>query len=288
MDIKKVLTEAEIGSLGEDAVLKLENAFRTELAQAVKTEAEKNATKFNALVESVNHKVEGKIAKAISENVEKMKSDAINSKMFDTLKEMANLLEGVGIPCTELSKRLTEQMAEANRKLQEDYKARELLKKELNQDYKMRLVDALTAGCHPDVIQAARAYFKDKDVREINKDSVAQVISGDIEPSYPHDVDPDVGSDLNMDKIDAALNEINDSLDLDVPGYKNYASETKKSAPSPKTGRFESLGKGLRAEKVRVPKGMMEAAGSDMDDEVSDVMRQMAAFGELGLGGKFV
>lgn len=285
MDISKVLNEAELGALGEDGVARLESAYRAELAQAVKAESDRYAKKFGALVESVNRKVEGKISEAVAANVGRMKTDAINDKMYRTLRDVANLLEGVGIPCTEESKRLADDVAEKYNELKTAYKALQVAKDAADQEYKRSLIDALTAGCHPDVVQAAQDYFRDKDINVINKDTVARVISGDIEPTYPHEVDHCSDDEFNLDKVDAAMRENDYNFDLSVPNHKALSG----GASARKKGHYmESIGKGLRAERVRVPKGIMEASAAvEVDDDVNDAMRQMAAFGELGLGGKF-
>lgn len=114
MELRTILTEAELAQIPEAVATKIESAYCAELATAIQAENEKTTAKFNNLVEMVNQKVEDKVNAAVTESVNKMGNDAINNKMFNVLQNIAAVLESAGIPTTEVTKRLKEELAQCN------------------------------------------------------------------------------------------------------------------------------------------------------------------------------
>ena len=290
MELKSILTEAELAQVPSELAAKIESAYCSELAKAIQTENAKTTEKFNNLVEMVNQKVEEKVSAAITENVNKMSKDAISSKMYGALKDIAGLLESVGIPTTEVSKRLQQELAQCNVNLRKAYQDREHVKKELNEQNKIVRIHELTKGCAPSVIDAAIQHFRHCDIREIDRDTVSKFIDGQSggENTFMLDVDPDAGGDLNLDRVDAALREIDDDFELDVPTYPTRTASPEKKGQS----RYESIGHGLQPQRVRTPASgaileTMEQPATDEDADVADAMQQMKAYGALGIGGRF-
>ena len=292
MDIKKVLTEAECGRLGEEAIQKLENAYRSELGKALKDENDKSAAKFEALVKSVGERVDEKVGKAVTEAVGRMKTDAITSKLYSIVQNMANLLEQAGIPATEVTKRLQQELKTADENLKQAYVDREEVKKKLNYQSKINLIYELTAGSSPDVINSVIEHFKNSDIREIDKNSIADFIDGNASgETMLLDVDVDSSSPLNMDKVEAALNEIQDSNDMDMSGFLAIEDEPAKPVRPKLTESVASKKrKPQKLERVMMPSsGVSDMAQLEAQSpDVADAMRQMAAFESLGFGGRFL
>lgn len=290
MELRTILTEAELAQIPEAVAAKIESAYCAELATAIQAENEKTTAKFNNLVEMVNQKVEDKVNAAVTESVNKMGNDAINNKMFNVLQNIAAVLESAGIPTTEVTKRLKEELAQCNINLKKAYQDREHVKKELNEQYKIVRIHELTKGCSPDVIDAAIQHFRHCDIREIDKDTISKFIDGDVtgESTFMLDVDPEAGGELNLDRVNASLREIDEDFELDVPSFP-----TRTGGPSKKgASRYESIGHGLRPQRVKTPASTatleaLEQPMQNMDEDVAEAMEQVQAYGALGIGGRF-
>lgn len=292
MDVRKVLTEAECGRLGDDAIAKLENAYRSELGRALKDESDKSAARFEALVKSVGERVDEKVGAAVTEAVGRMKSDAITSKLYEALQKITTIVEQAGIPATEVTKRLQQELRTADENLKQAYIDREEVKKKLNYQSKINLIYELTAGSSPDVINSVIEHFKNSDIREIDKNSIADFIDGNAGgESMLLDVDVDTASPLNMDKVEAALNEIKDENDMDMDGFLAIEDEPAKPVRPKLTESADARKrKPQKLERVMMPSsGVTDMAQLEAQSpDVADAMRQMAAFESLGFGGRFV
>lgn len=293
MDIKSVLTEAEYTGIPEAVLAKLENAYRTELAAAVERENTKSSAKFQKLLESVGAKADAMIAKAVDENVSRMNSNAMSDKMFGVLKNIATILEGAGIPTSEDTKRLREELAKCNVNLKKAYQEREHVVAELNEQNKKNFIYRQVQGMRPEIVDKVMQQFIHSDIREITREAIAKFIDGTSTEMYMMDTDPEAQGELNMDRVNAALNDIDHELELDTPTFPS--AQRAKNAQ-----RYETLGKGLKNERVAkaTPNVTFEALNgmssmnpmfedtSDFaennDEDVAAAINQCNAFGRFG------
>jgi len=291
LDVKKVLTEAELGKVDGDVLAKLEAAYRADLSKSLEDEAAKSKAKFESLVELVGNKVDEKVSAAVEASVEKMKTDAINGKLFEALQKITAIVEDIGIPATEVTKRLKQELAQADQNLQQAYAEREDIKKKLNYQGKLNRIYELTKGCSPDIVNMVIEHFKNEDIRAIDKNSIADFIdNNDAGDTGIMDIDVDLGGGLNMDKVEAALDEIQDNVDMDMPGFLALDEQPEKKSPVKRKALGEAASSKFRPERVRIPatgSAMVEQVqqpSEPVEGDVADAMKQMEMFQEMGFG----
>ena len=195
MDLEKILTEEERAALNPEVLAKLESAYSADLASAMQEENRKTNAKFESLMQLVGKKVDEKITKAVSSGMDKMKTDAINNKMFEALSQITGIIESVGIPATEETKNLKQQLQQTDSKLQAAYVERQNILKKLNYQAKLNRIYELTKGSSPDIVNAVIERFKNEDIRAIDKNSIADFIdNNDTGDGCTVSIDVDVPS----------------------------------------------------------------------------------------------
>jgi hypothetical protein len=220
-----------------------------------------------------------------------MKTDAINGKLFEALQKITAIVENIGIPATEVTKRLKQELAQADQNLQQAYAEREDVKKKLNYQGKLNRIYDLTLGCSPDVVNMVVEHFKNSDIRAIDKNTIDAFIdkidSGDTEIM---NIDVDLGGGLNMDKVEAALDEIQDNVDMDMPGFLAADIQPDKKPVVKRKTFGEATGRKFKPERVRIPATgsamleQMQQPAEPMEGDVADAMKQMEMFQEMGFG----
>ena len=307
MDFKGVLTEEELGRVGGDVLAKIEAAYRGELASAIEAENKRSSAKFESLMDVVGRKVDEKVGEAVAASIGRQKADAINGKLFEALQKITAIVEQAGIPATEVTKKLKQELEIADKKLQDAYVDRENIKKKLNYQAKLNRIYTLTAGCSPDIVNAVIERFKNEDIRAIDKNSIADFIdNNDTGDGVTMNIDADVvnnggvgGSqepmDGIMDKVEMALSEIKDNADMDMPGFlsSDFAEEEEKPQPKKRRMYGEAAGKAFRPERVRIPatgSALVESQAEleQQEPDVAAAMAQIQGFKDLGLGGRFI
>lgn len=297
MDLEKILTEEERSGLNPEVLAKLESAYRSDLASAMKEENRKTNAKFESLMQLVGKKVDEKITQAVSTGMDKMKTDAINNKMFEALSQITGIIESVGIPATEETKNLRQQLQQTDSKLQEAYVERQNILKKLNYQAKLNRIYELTKGSSPDIVNAVIERFKNEDIRAIDKNSIADFIdNNDTGDGCTVSIDADVPSvggegkpmpDL-VDKVELALSEIQDDVDMDMPGFLSTETAVEEPVVRKRKPLGEAVRRPFKPERVRIPatgSAMAEAASMEpQSPDVQAAMEQMAAFQELGFG----
>lgn len=301
MQLSSVLTEEEMSGLNPELVAKIESACNVEIAAAQEDGKDKQRKQVNKMLEAVTSKAETMIAEAVSENVAKIKTNAINDRMFKVLSAMSAVLESAGITISlngttsEETKKLRDLLAQANTKLKTAYAERENLKDKLNEAEKKSYIMRLVQGMKPNVVQAVMAHFANYDVRDITSDSIMKFIDGSSNDVFMMDVDPERDGKLNMDNVVNALKDIDAELDREnklesIDGvFECDDEETPKATP-----KIESLAKGLKPQRAGLASGM-ETLFEDVNaeyvemptDDASDVeaaMSSVKAFENLGLG----
>ena len=297
MDLEKILTEEERSGLNPKVLAKLESAYRSDLASAMKEENRKTNAKFESLMQLVGKKVDEKITQAVSTGMDKMKTDAINNKMFEALSQITGIIESVGIPATEETKNLRQQLQQTDSKLQEAYVERQNILKKLNYQAKLNRIYELTKGSSPDIVNAVIERFKNEDIRAIDKNSIADFIdNNDTGDGCTVSIDVDVptvgGEGKTMpdlvDKVEMALSEIQDDMDMDMPGFLSTETAVEEPVVRKRKPLGEAVRRPFKPERVRIPatgSAMAEAASMEpQSPDVQAAMEQMAAFQELGFG----
>ena len=300
MELKNVLTEEELSGIPGEVVAKIESACASAIASATADSKDKQRKQVDKMLEAVSAKAEKMISDAVLENVSKMKTDAINDRMFKVLSAMSAVLESAGITISingttsEETKKLRDRLAEANAKLKSAYVEREELKDKLNDAEKKSYIMRLVQGMKPDVVQAVMAHFVNYDVRDITSDSIMKFIDGSSNDVYMMDVDPERDGKLNMDSVVSALQDIDAELDREnklesIDGlFEGEEKEEPKAEP-----KIEALAKGLKPQRANLATGtdtLFEDINVDYDvptDDASDVAEAMSnvkAFENLGLG----
>jgi hypothetical protein len=301
MNLSSVLTEEEYSGINPDVIAKIESACDAELASVQEDNKDKQRKQVDKMLEAVSSKAEKMIGKAVAENISKMKTDAINDKMFKALSAMSAVLESVGITISlngttsEETKKLRDLLAKANANLKTAYAEREALKDKLNDAEKKSYIMRLVQGMKPNVVQAVMNHFLPYDVRDITSDSIMKFIDGSSNDVYMLDVDPERDGKLNMDNVVNALKDIDDQLDREnklesIDGIFECDDEE----PEKVTPKIESLTKGLKPQRAGLAAGMdtlLEDVNVDLmdvpTDDASDIaaaMSNVKAFENLGLG----
>lgn len=296
MDLSKILTEEEMKGIDSSVLAKLESAYRSDLASAMQEENRKTNAKFESLMQLVGKKVDEKIDQAVNAGMDKMKTDAINGKMFEALEKITGIVESLGIPATEKTKELKQQLEQTDSKLQDVYAERQNILKKLNYQAKLNRIYELTKGSSPDIVNAVIERFKNEDIRAIDKNAIADFIDGnDTGDGLTMNIDVDVSGvqpgDKPMpgivDKVEMALSEINDDMDMDMPGFLSTPEEEAPVVPKKRRAFGEAANKSFKPERVRIPatgSAMVESQGEQMSPDVTAAMEQMQAFQDLGFG----
>lgn len=290
--LEKILTEAEIGSLPEGIAEKIESDYQSRLEAGVKAESKKTAEKFAKLLESVNSKVEEKINTAVESCISNMKTDAINSRMYAALQGVAGILEsslGVdGFGDTQKIKELKKQLAQVNDELKETYIKHEEISDRLNKANAEMKVLNLCQGMDANIVGKTLDHFRNHDEREITKEAITDYIQNhliDDKNGFVIDVDPDP-SDFNMDKVRNAIKDADEDFQLDFDGNESP------TATAGQRNFVESIGQGLKPQKIglqgtTVTLESIKQDAAETTDDVSLAMQQMAAYEDLGIGGRF-
>lgn len=307
MELSSVLTEEEMSGLKPELVAKIESACNEAVRAASAAEnTDKQRKQVEKMLEVVSSKADQMIMEAVSENVSKMKTDAINDRMYKALSAMSAVLESAGVhmsinsTTSEETKKLREKYAEVNAKLKEIYAERENLKDKLNDSEKKTYIMRLVQGMKPDVVQAVLDHFIKYDVRDITSDSIMKFIDGSSNDIYMMDVDPDRDGKLNMDNVVSALKDIDDEIDRenklesvkDIDGI--FAGEADDDEVPDVAPQMEALTKGLKPQRASLATGI-DSLFEDINDnyteiqtddasDIAEAMSNVQAFENLGLG----
>lgn len=305
MQLNAVLTEEEMSGISPEVVAKIESACNAEVAAATEGSTDKQRKQVEKMLEAVSDKADKMIMEAVAENVEKLKTDAINGKMYKALSAMSAVLESVGITISlnnstsEETKKLRDLLAQANLKLKSAYAERENLKDKLNDAEKKSYIMRLVQGMKPNVVQAVMDHFVKYDVRDITSDSIMKFIDGSSNDVYMMDVDPERDSKLNMDNVVSALKDIDAELDREtkLESVKDIDGmfECEEADEPTVEPQLESLTKGLKPQRASLANNtdaLFEDANAEgltdiQTDDASDIaaaMSNVQAFENLGLG----
>ena len=246
IEIEKILTEKDLKGLSKDAIKSINESLSKSYSDKIKELDKETSDKFNSLVEGMSKKFDEHVNVAITESVKANVQDTANSKLYGIIKGMVNLLENSGITTTEKTKELQVKLSIANEKLEESFKVREEIKEQLEETTKESYIMNALKGMKLEIVNAALEYFKVKDMLDV-QDELQTFIEGDFSNlDLNSEGQKEFAGELDIEQVRDALDEIdtaktNNKKRLSI----NESVESRKTKAT-----FESLGKGLRPQKV--------------------------------------
>ena len=292
MNIETILTEAQLKKLSDSGIKAINEAITTYYDNALnakQAELEKETSgKFDLLVEGLSKKFDEQVTNVIVENAKHESNNLINSKLYNIVKGVVNLLENSGITTTEKTKELQEKLNKANENLQQSWHEREIVKNQLADAEKENYILMQLKGMNPEIVTSALDYFKDKDILDV-QDELKTFIDGDFS-ELNLDKQDELSGDLDLEEVERACEEIGD----------NTASRDKQSNKligNSKQKVFENLSKGLNQRKSIALAGpdisektLQEAADQSansnlepVEEDAKQAMEQIDNFSNLGL-----
>lgn len=257
IQLKEILSSNDIKALPASIIPSIEHAINESFDKKIEIIEKSNAKKFDSLVESLSEKFDTKVNNVIIESVKDNASEMVTKKFYGIVKDMVNLLEDAGIPTTDATKQLQVQLKDAGSKLQQAYNEVQAVKDMYNDQLKLVMIMKETKGMRPEVVDAAIEFFKNKDIREIDKDAIANFLDGDHSDLFSDNAEADkFNGEIDLDQVKDALDDLNSEI--------NGSNVSPYSESKPK---FESLGKGLKQQKALftpdVSKEMLTESVSD-------------------------
>ena len=292
MNIETILTEAQLKKLSDSGIKAINEAitiYYDNALNAKQAELEKETSgKFDLLVEGLSKKFDEQVTNVIVENAKHESNNLINSKLYNIVKGVVNLLENSGITTTEKTKELQEKLNKANENLQQSWHEREIVKNQLVDAEKENYILMQLKGMNPEIVTSALDYFKDKDILDV-QDELKTFIDGDFS-ELNLDKQDELSGDLDLEEVERACEEIGD----------NTASRDKQSNKligNSKQKVFENLSKGLNQRKSIALAGpdisektLQEAADQSansnlepVEEDAKQAMEQIDNFSNLGL-----
>lgn len=209
--LKDILKADDYKKLSSASIASIEASINESLDTKKSELEQNNTTKFESLISDLNRKFNEKVDTAVIESVKSGASDVVNTNLYNIVKGIANLLENSGIIMTEKTKELQRALEDADKRVEESYKAREEIKEDLNTELKKNLIMTKLQGMRPEVVKGALDFFMTKDIREIDDDAIQSFLDGDLTDLVADAMDDENfhGEDINLDQVHDALDEIN-------------------------------------------------------------------------------
>lgn len=275
--LKGVVSDEQLKALSPEAISSIEKSINESMDAKLESIESDNARKFEDLVQNLTEKFDKQVSNVVVESARANTGNLVNQKLYNIVKDIANLLEGAGITTTEKTKELREKLKKADEKLEQSYEDREAIKDQLDDEMKKNLIYTKLHGMKPEVVDLAIETFKDKDIREIDDEAIQAFLSGDFTDLVADSVEGDnYTGDLNLDQVRDALAEIDEGRR--VP----KGSEV-----------FESLGRGLKSQRAASSPNvtqadldnsvaLTESYGAGVDSEAIETMNKIAEFRDFG------
>jgi len=278
--LKNTISASELKTLSPEAIVAIEKSINESIDSKLESIEVDNAAKFEDLINNITEKYETQVNAVVLESAKANTGDHINHKLYNIVKDIANLLEGSGITTTEKTKELKQKLKKTDEQLETVYQDREEIKSQLDDEMKKNLIYAKLHGMKPEIVDLALETFKNKDIREIDDEAIDAFLDGDFTDLVADSVENDQFSgDIELDQVRDALAEID---------------ETKTSGPVKENKVFESLGRGLRTQHAastpnvttedlqRSANVITEAMGGGIDAEAVETMGMIEEFRDFG------
>lgn len=273
IDINNILDKKILDKLGADSISTINESVNVEYNARVSKLETDTSQRFESLVESLSSKFDNQVNKAIVENFNDNVGKSVDTKLYGVIKAVANVLESAGIPVTEKTKELQSNMRDMEKKINDMTDEYEVMKEQMKDHKKDSWIHTRLAGMKPEIISHALEYFKNKDILDV-QDEIETFLDNDFS-NLVIDSD-DVDGDLDLDKVKDALQDLDSSS---------------VTSPEP-NAKFESLGKGLKSQKVmagRTPDvsrhSLVESESAqsiDVDNEAQEALERIDDFNNLG------
>lgn len=272
IDIKNILDSKVLNKLGDDVINTINESVNAEYNNRVSKLENDTSQRFESLVENLSSKFDNQVNSAIVESFNDNVGKTVDTKLYGVIKEVANVLESAGIPVTEKTKELQTNMRDMEKKINDMSDEYEVMKEQMKDHKKESWIHTRLAGMKPEIISHALEYFKNKDILDV-QDEIETFLDNDFS-NLVLDSDDDDG-DLDLDKVKDALKDLDSSS----------------VSPEPKS-KFESLGKGLKTQKVmagRTPdvskSSLVESEAiqnMSVDNEAQEALERIDDFNNLG------
>ena len=286
--IQNILSEEQLKKFSPSEIKVINEAITTKYDSDLKAKENELETetshKFDKLVEGLSSKFDEQVTSVIIESAKVDSSNLINTKLYNIVKGVVNLLENSGITTTEKTKELQEKLNKANQNLEQSWHEREVIKGQLGDAEKENYILNQLKGMNPEIVTSALDYFKDKDILDV-QDELKTFIKGDFAELNLDKQDVLTG-DLDLEQDERACEEIGDTAAA-------KEKETKRVIDNNKV--FESLGKGIKTGRGlasvgpdTTKKALEEAAtqsetGEPVEEDAKEAMVQIDEFSNLGL-----
>jgi hypothetical protein len=292
MNIETILTEAQLKKLSDSDIKAINEAITTyydNTLNAKQAELEKETSgKFELLVEGLSKKFDEQVTNVIVENAKHESNNLINSKLYNIVKGVVNLLENSGITTTEKTKELQEKLNKANENILQSWHEREIVQKQLTDSEKENYILMQLKGMNPEIVTAAIEYFDGKDILDV-QDGLQTFVDGDF-PELNLDRQDELSGDLDLEEVERACEEIGDT-------NASRNKQSNKLIGNSKQKVFENLSKGLNQRKSIALAGpdisektLQEAAEQSansnlepVEEDAKQAMEQIDNFSNLGL-----
>lgn len=240
--LSNVLDEKTMKKLSKSDVTAIEESVNGNVRKMSETITEAQEKRFDKMVNDLTAKFESEVSKAVTECVQNQVGGKINDKLFNIVKQIANLLESAGIQTTEESKKMMKRIQEMNEKLKEVYEERNKLISENDELQKNQKIQNALRGMKPELIDAIVQHYKDTPCAEVDMEEI-QAIANDPEILATLTTISVSEYDPEMEKIEDTVNAIAADEKTMIPGVpldgKNSKMESSDGKAS-KTGFFES------------------------------------------------
>ena len=240
--LSNVLDEKTMKKLSKSDVTAIEESVNGNVRKMSETITEAQERRFDKMVNDLTAKFESEVSKAVTECVQNQVGGKINDKLFNIVKQIANLLESAGIQTTEESKKLSKRIYELNEKLKEVNEERNQAIFERDEAMKKERIANVCRGMDPKLIDAIQQHFKDTPYSEVDIEEI-QAIANDPEilatltTINANEYDPE------MEKIEDVVNAISADEKTMIPSAPMDKKNSKMESVDgmvPKTGFFES------------------------------------------------
>ncbi len=276
IDISKILDSELLQVLGNDNVNTINKAVNKEFDSRVTRLESDTSNRFETLVENLTEKFDTQVNQVIVEDFRENVGKSVDAKLYDVIKSMANVLESAGIPVTEKTKELQASVKDLEKRINDMVDEHDVMTKQLKDSNKENWIHKRLEGMRPEVISHALEYFQNKDILDV-QDEIETILNNDFS-NLVLDVDDGLSSDIDLDRVKDALQ----GLDEKSTDMNELSSKSK----------FESLGKGLKNQRVMVgrtpdvDKGTLieshDAEVVDAESDTQEALDKIDDFNNLG------
>jgi len=291
--LESILKKSDLEKIPKELVTSINEAIATEFQ-----------SKFDTMMESINNRFHKYVDNAITESVNTNLGDKVNQKLLQTVQTIVTVLEAAGLPVTEKTAELAEQLKIADKNLISAFEEREVLRTQMDEANKEKFIYSRLQGLRPEIVSAAIEHFKDKDILEV-KEEIQDFVEQNFDNLVPNfgDEFSDVLSSGSMDKVQDALDEI-------AAGKENVDFENDnapKSAKfegidffdnikglSPMTTRGKSMSPDITSESLQASEEIMMESMGDAEvqqgtftDDAKEALDKISDFSNMGYGMSF-